>query len=193
MSHPRDPKLTLCGYKTPKTVLGVGQLINDYKKPEIKEHNFKHGIKACEEYVTLSRNQQNVGFKPDGKDFWLYAARDIKKGEELFLHYGYKIWLETFGKNLSKETKDAYLWRLLYWAIDGEVDGMLTNGQPKVFKIEDAYDYEEEEYKGLLELLLKLPTSLLEKAKGIPDFSHKKLFISLLNIIDVDHVESFLD
>merc|ERR1712208_141383 len=65
MSHPRDPNLTLCGYKDPKSVLGIGQIINDYTKPEVIELNFKHGIKACEEYVTNSRKHHNVVFKAD--------------------------------------------------------------------------------------------------------------------------------
>jgi len=193
MSHPRDPSLTLCGYKQPKSVLGIGQIINDFTKPEVTQLNFKHGIKACEEYVRTSRKHQNVGFKADGKDFWLYAARDISKGEEVFLHYGYKIWLETFTKNIIKGSEDAHMWKLLYWALDGEVHGSLANGQAKVFKIANAYDFEESEYKKILEVLLEVPNSIIDRARKIPDFSHKKLFVSMMMVIDVDRVDSLLD
>jgi tetratricopeptide (TPR) repeat protein len=193
MNHPRDPRLTLCGYKAPKTVLGIGQIINDYRKPEIVELNFKHGITACEEYVIASRKHQNVTFKADGMDFCLYAAKDINKDEELFLHYGYKIWLETFTKDLTKESTNGHLWRLLYWALDGEVHGMVGNGQAKVFRIGDAYDFDEKEYQSIVEVLLAVPQEALEKTKRIPNFSYRSCFISMMEMIDVDHVESFLD
>ena len=39
--------------------MGVGQLINDAIKVEVKELDFKHGIKACEEYAT-DRSMQKV-------------------------------------------------------------------------------------------------------------------------------------
>jgi len=195
MSHPRDPRLTLCGYKTPKTVLGIGQLMNDSQKPEITKLDFKEGIKSCEEYVINSRKGQNVTFNLDGRDFWLYAARDIKKGEELFLHYGYKIWLETFTKdlNLAKKSSTNSLWRLLYWALDGSVHGMVGKGQAKVFKIENAYDFDEKEYQSIVEVLLEVPKENMEENKRIPNFSYKNCFISMINIINIDHVDSFLD
>ena len=193
MNHPRDPRLTLCGYKTPKTVLGVGQIINDYRKPEIVELNFKHGITACEEYVIASRNHQNVSFKVDGMDFCLYAAKDIKKGEELFLHYGYKMWLGTFTKDLTEESTNGHLWRLLYWALDGEVHGMLSNGQAKVFRIGDAYVFDEKEYQSIVEVLLAVSQETLEKTKKIPNFSYRRCFISMMEMIDVCLVDSFLD
>ena len=155
-------------------MLGIGQIINDYRKPEIEELNFKHGITACEEYVIASRNHQNVTFKADGIDFCLYAAKDIKKGEELFLNYGYKIWLETFTKDLTKESANGHLWRLLYWALDGEVHGRVGMGQAKVFRIGDAYEFDEKEYRSIVEVLLAVPQETLD-------------------MIDVDHVESFLD
>ena len=110
MSHPRDPDLILCGFKVPQSRLGVGQLINDGKKPVIEDLDFKIGIKACEEYVVESRRMQNVAFAPDGKDFHIHAKRNIAKGEELFLHYGYKMWLRTMGEGL--EGDEAYLFRL---------------------------------------------------------------------------------
>lgn len=220
MSHPHNPRLILCGFKEPKTVLGIGQLINDFKKPEIVELDFKHGIRACEEYVTASREHQNVSFRAEGKMFWLYAAKDIKKDEELFLHYGYKIWLETLKEKLGssltfvaddsqpskegqspsrkqsnneKEIKPSCLWRLLYWALDGEVHGLAADGRPKVFKIEDAYDFEEVEYKKILEDLLRVPSEALENTKRkIKSFSHKDMFSSMLDMIEVDRVDSLI-
>jgi len=193
MSHPHNPQLILCGFKEPKTVLGIGQLINDFKKPEIVELDFKHGIRACEEYVTASREHQNVSFRAEGKMFWLYAAKDIKKDEELFLHYGYKIWLETLKEKLSPEIQPSCLWRLLYWALDGEVHGLAADGRPKVFKIEDAYDFEEVEYKKILESLLRVPSEAFEHAKRkMKTFSYKEMFSSMLSLIEVDRVDSLI-
>ena len=65
LAHPTDPTLILCGYKNPQSKLGVGQLLNDAKRVQLKELDFKNGIKMCEEYVKESIQLPNVAFKPD--------------------------------------------------------------------------------------------------------------------------------
>ena len=89
---------------------------------------------------------------------------------------------------MSNKTEDAHLWRLLYWAIDGEIQC-----GSKVFRISNAYDFQEEEYKSLLKNFLQVPESILNRSKSIPGHSYKKLFMALMTIIDIDHLESFLE
>ena len=55
LTHPKNPKLVLCGYKYPKNNIGVGQLINDAEVIQLQELDYKHGIEACREYVKKSK------------------------------------------------------------------------------------------------------------------------------------------
>ena len=103
------------------------------------------------------------------------------------------MWLGTFTKDLTEESTNDPLWRLLYWALDGEVHGMLSNGQAKVFRIGDAYVFDEKEYQSIVEVLLAVSQETLEKTKRIPNFSYIRCFISMMDMIDVGLVDSFLD
>ena len=93
----------LMGYKVPKNKNGVGQLINDGSK-YITPPSFvklddgkcefieREHLKSLEKYETESIKKRNVGFTND-KEFHIYAYRDIKKGEELFMMYVWSYWI----------------------------------------------------------------------------------------------------
>ena len=193
MTYPKNPNKTLYGYKTPKTVFGIGQIINDGAKPEITMLNYKHGIRACEEYFEKSYKLWNISFKLTGPDFWFYAERDITEGEELFLHYGWRSWLTMLNKKLTNETKDAHIWRLLFWAIRDEGEYVTPNGEIKIARYEQSYVFWEHEYKHMLKELFEVPKCLLEKARETPGFSHKKYFLSMLEAIHPEEVSCILD
>eukprot|EP00092_Neocalanus_flemingeri_P003572 GFUD01003831.1.p1 GENE.GFUD01003831.1~~GFUD01003831.1.p1 ORF type:complete len:379 (+),score=95.32 GFUD01003831.1:120-1256(+) len=193
MSHPRNPNLNLFGYKTPKSIFGIGQLINDGAKPEITKLNYKQATRACEEYFHKSHELWNISFKPTGPDFWFYADRDITEGEELYLQYGWRSWLEMLTRRLTSHTKDAHIWRLLYWAILGQKEYVLPDGEVKQAKYAQSYVLKEDEYKDMLEELFEVPTSVLENARKRPKFTHKKFFLTMLEKIQPEPVESNLD
>ena len=67
------------------------------------------GLEECEEYVTESRRLANVSFMPEGKEFHVYAICDIPKNNELFLHYGYKMWLQELSEALPPQVCIHYL------------------------------------------------------------------------------------
>ena len=192
MSHPTKPNSILCGYPIPLNKHGVGQLVNDAKILDIKELDFKKGIKDCEEYTIESKRLSNVSFVGHGKPFQLFATRDIKEGEELFLHYGYKMWLQEFSEALERE---QYLWKFLYFALGGEGTVTTTNGEIVQLKVEDAYDWSESVARGVIELLVRMPIDDIERCKQrIPGFTYSNLVAFLLSQIKIDHVQtSILD
>ena len=69
-------------------------------------------FRDCENYVRVyqerSYNGANVSFQLNG-DFWLFATKDIKTGEELFLKYGADYWLYL----MMARTKNL-LWKIIY-------------------------------------------------------------------------------
>ena len=183
ISHPTKPDSVLCGYPNPVNNFGVGQLINDSTMLNIKELDFKKGIKDCEDYTITSRRLENVRLDAD---FQMRATRDIKAGEELFLHYGYKYWLQELSECL---TVDQYLWKLLYWTLDGEGTCRTTDGLWFNLKVEDIYELGEYDSRVFIECHLRMPFEEMELHKElIPGF--RLLLDYLLQIIDLDYVES---
>jgi len=194
MAHPKSSDWILFGYKDPKTPYGIGQIINDGAKPEITKLDLKHGIEACEEYSKASFNLWNVSYQPTGPDFWFYADRDIAKGEELYLRYGHRSWLRMLAKmKTENEMEDSHLWRMLYWAIEGNGDYVLPSVEVKRAEFKDAYNFEEDECKAILEEMFEVPKDLLEKARKGPKFSHKKYFLSMFKKISPDNVQNNLE
>jgi len=184
MSHPSNPDLTLCGYSIPQNKFGCGQLINDSKMPKIEELDYRKGLEECEEYVTESQRLANTSFMPEGKEFYIYAIKDIDQGEELFLHYGYKMWLQDMSESLPQED---YMKKLLYWTLDGETTGLSARGEVKMFKAEDIENYSELDCQGFMEMYLRMPPELIEKCKNeIEDFSFTSFLADLVGHINYD-------
>jgi len=184
MSHPSKPDVTLCGFSTPQNQFGVGQLINDSKMPKIEDLDYRKGLEECEEYVTESQRLANMSFMPEGKEFYIYAIKDIEKDEELFLHYGYKMWLQDLSEALPPE---EYITKLLYWALDGETTGFSAEGGVKVFKVEDMEDWTELDCQGFIEMYLRVPAQLIENCKKeISDFSYTDFLADFVSHIKYD-------
>ncbi len=92
------------GYSSIRNVNGVGQFINDYCLFELSDddrneegfytlssNNISDKINN---YISISQQNSNVMFKNDTSEiFKLYATRDIKTDEELYLHYGIEYWI----------------------------------------------------------------------------------------------------
>ena len=123
----------------------------------------------------------------------MYAIKNIKKDEELFLHYGYKIWLMII---LEQELLDDgdFMWRLLCWCLDGEIQLVQDCGKHKVLKISEAENFNEIECKCIIEKLMKIPTTITETfQQGVPKFTYYNYLWFLLGEIDIDCVVTFLD
>merc|ERR1712226_302274 len=162
--------------------------MGDAKMPYMKKLDFKQGIKDCEEYTVESKRLRNVNFSVDGKAFQLFATRDIKEGEELFLTYGYKMWLQEFSEALESE---KYMWKLLFWAVDGTGHCTLQGGGVGEFRLNQVYEFGEMKSKAFIEKYLCMPLELIEKCKQeIPEFSYQALLNNLLEMIGIDSVES---
>ena len=184
MSHPTKPDSVLCGYPNPLNKFGVGQLINDSTMLNIKEMDFKKGIKDCEDYTIASKRLQNVTFL--NTDFQMCATKDIKQGEELFLHYGYKMWLQELSESLDDE---QYMLKLLYWTLDGQCTLRTKDGGWINLKVEDIYDLGENESKVFIEGYLHMPPENVELyMRKIPGF--RFLLHYFLWLIDLDYVET---
>lgn len=92
----------LIGYTSPRSLLGIGQYINDgsaliltdeLRNPE--DLIFKADSllikKETERYLRASLARENCTIL--GRNKRVYATRNLKVGEELYLHYGISHWL----------------------------------------------------------------------------------------------------
>jgi hypothetical protein len=84
-------------------VIEVCPLITDYKKnfvnSKIKDYTFKSKFKPDQEVIVFGMcsmynhsDNYNVAHNQDPENMVYRAARDIKKGEELYVNYGENYW-----------------------------------------------------------------------------------------------------
>lgn len=52
----------------------------------------------------------NVDWEEIGKKVYIKAKRDIMHGEELFISYGWRYWLEKLVKMIDQKTNEHYFW-----------------------------------------------------------------------------------
>ncbi len=106
------------GHLVPRTDWGVGQFLNDACKPElgfIVSHLVANEHKVCisdllaqfERYERKSRAAAMVYSDPKHK-FWFFAGRAIKKGEEIYTHYGGLFWKYWFIAGMSEEISPLF-------------------------------------------------------------------------------------
>ena len=97
----QGPSSVRIGFSDPKSDTGVGQLINHASSfsfdDSLRDENgffrtsSKSVITSITNYTNTSQQGANVTFGDE--HFNICATRDIKKGEELFIHYGIDYWL----------------------------------------------------------------------------------------------------
>ena len=86
-----------------KKVIEVCPLLTDYKKnfvnSKIKDYTFKSKFKPDQEVIVFGMcsmynhsDNFNVAHNQDPENMIYTAARDIKKGEELYVNYGTNYW-----------------------------------------------------------------------------------------------------
>ena len=84
-------------------VIEICPLLTDYKenfkKSKIKDYTFKSKFKKGQEVIVFGMcsmynhsNDFNVHHNQDPENMIYKAARDIKKGEELYVNYGGDYW-----------------------------------------------------------------------------------------------------
>ena len=84
-------------------VIEVCPLLTDYKKnfanSKIKDYTFRSKFKPDQEVIVFGMcsmynhsDNFNVGHNQDPENMIFTAARDIKKGEELYVNYGENYW-----------------------------------------------------------------------------------------------------
>lgn len=175
MTHPGNPTIVRVGYQKERTPYGVGQFINDFAclniadRLDIKPTTFRD----CENYVRVyqerSYNGANVSFQMNDGDFWLYATKDIRSGDELFLKYGADFWLYQM---YHKTTH--LLWKIIYSQL------MPTPPIPDVF----LSSWDEAKCKSYATEFLN--HSLENTPYNINDFkSYKTKLLKLLNLAGV--------
>ena len=72
ISHPKIPNFVVCGYKYPKSKMGVGQLINDAKAIQLRKLDYKDGLDSIRVYEEKSQELANVDLITDERlDFTL--------------------------------------------------------------------------------------------------------------------------
>lgn len=94
------------GHRFAEGTHGVGQLINDaagidFENLPLNEHGFfsiKSMINLETSYNKQSDENMNVTYSKDGEEYVMYARRNIKAGEELFVSYGSDYWATHFCK-----------------------------------------------------------------------------------------------
>lgn len=92
------------GYNTPRTTWGLGQFINDACRPELEfivEHTMAMGKRVSleqlkKELEIYDRKSKVTNMVTMGDNYWFYAARNIKAGEEIVMHYGKEFWCYWF-------------------------------------------------------------------------------------------------
>jgi hypothetical protein len=102
--HHRYNNTVRTGYRYAEGTHGVGQLINDaasidFTNLPLNEHGFfsLQSARTLENlYNKQSSEKTNVCYKADGEEFIMYASKNIKAGEELFVSYGPDYWITQF-------------------------------------------------------------------------------------------------
>lgn len=106
------------GHAVPCTTWGIAQFINDACKPEIgfivsylveKQQKVRHSdlLAQFERYERKSKAAAMVYSDPRYR-FWYFAGRGIKKGEEIYTHYGAQFWKYWFIAGMSEETSPHF-------------------------------------------------------------------------------------
>ena len=188
LTHPKNPKLVLCGYKYPKNSVGVGQLINDAKTIQLRELDYKRGIEACREYVKKSKELANVDFICEN-NFNIHAVRDIKKDEELFIHYGYPYWIGYILNNVLIY-REQFMWTLLCFCLLGQVQ----ISEKESIDLGDALkNWNELECSKIIKRL-EIPSEITNARKQIePNSTYYKFLWSLLEKLNIDCIDTYLN
>jgi len=129
------------GYKTPKSILGIGQLVNDVCIPDLPIHNtvkYSQILEAFDDYEKEASSVFNVcKYK---NSFWVYAIRDIRKDEELTMFYGRRYWI----LKEMESTNNPNLRLILFHMLQG-IESTVTD------------EYAKEIIEGVMGLSLELP------------------------------------
>lgn len=189
LTHPKNPKLVLCGYKYPKNKTGVGQLVNDAKIIQLRELDYKDGIKACRKYVKESKELANVDFMCKD-NFNIHAVRDIKKDEELFIHYGYAYWLGFILNNVLVY-QEQFMWTLLCFCLLGEVQ---MSESESINIGETLKNLNEVECRKIIERMV-IPSDVIDARKQVvaAHFTYHDFLWFLLESLNIDCIETYLD
>lgn len=97
-----------------KDYSNIGQFINDSCRPEILKYPIyslesKRINEAIADYEVLSDQLSNVYFRLNANQtISVHASRNIKVGEELYRHYGWKFWLAWYGMTNTNPIFNLY-------------------------------------------------------------------------------------
>ena len=98
LTDPKNPNMICVGFEEPKNEWGIGQITNDYCKPEIKFENFnplnkmnQFLLKELFDAYTSIANINSSIYLAD--EFTMRTRRIINKDEELTYSYGSAYWI----------------------------------------------------------------------------------------------------
>ena len=98
-----NDKLKIVGDMNSQDIKKCGQLIND--AGTLKDPN-KLDIDNAKEYILTAKKTNCEFIKSSLNDgLFIISTRDIKKGEELFVHYGYSYWFKPDNFDFSKDSE----------------------------------------------------------------------------------------
>ena len=98
VSMPNKPTHACFGYIEPKTILGIGQLVNDgamidfdIDKPVLDSRKeYKQYRRNIKKYIRLSKRRKNIYIN---ENLWFYSLKPIKKDCELLWSYSPAYWI----------------------------------------------------------------------------------------------------
>ena len=113
--HPGKADVVRIGRRDePRSDFGVGQFINDGAVPALREPaalDFSAGYDRLKEYLAASERRANVTMSAAG--YWFAATRRLRRGEELFTHYGFEFWLQKFLLEAGEPVRRFYYYSLM--------------------------------------------------------------------------------
>ena len=115
--HSGKADVVRIGKREPDSDFGVGQFVNDGAVPALREPaalDFSAGYDRLKEYLAASERRANVALgSGGGGGYWFAATRRIRRGEELFTHYGFEFWLQKFMLESSEPVRRFYYYSLM--------------------------------------------------------------------------------
>ena len=113
--HSGKADVVRIGKREPDSDFGVGQFVNDGAMPALSDPvlDFSAGYDRLKEYLASSERKANVTLSAGVGGYWFAATRRIRRGEELFTHYGFEFWLQKFMLEASEPVRRFYYYSLM--------------------------------------------------------------------------------
>jgi hypothetical protein len=93
ITNSQNKRISISGYKTPKTPIGIGQYINDGESFTPTDNKLAPCIEQIVNYTLGAMKKANVIYRCGINVCSVVTTKPIRKDEEIFHKYGFSFWL----------------------------------------------------------------------------------------------------